>query len=568
MFNKINRTPFFRRIIVHGVFPSLFYFIMFCLLTYPLIFHYFTNFFGDNNADVLQNAWNIWWVNLAVLHPNLYPSIWQTNMLHWPYGTTLIGQTLNPFNGYTAVFLLRFLSLIATYNTITIFAFVMGGLTTYWLSYYLTKSFWGSVLAGFIFTFSSYHFTQAHVHMQLVSLEWIPLFMLCWYLLITRPKTITAVGAAVVLWMVILCDYYYFLYCVMAAILIVLWYAIIQKNIIFFIRRDYLVPLITFLGITLLLTGPIVSNLVISNYRDPLLGSHNPLRFSLDLFALIIPGWGWRFNPFTKFYWSKLPGNVYESTVYLGLSVYILIGYVAVKRKELENSVKQQVSLWLLVMGFFLLLALGPALQIDGKIIWNKVMPYSLFVYVFPFLKLSGLPVRMSVMIILAASIIAAIGFRELLKKFPKYRFFILILLGILLIETLPKHITGTKIEVPEYITALASLPNDGGVVDLVTSDSGFPLYYQTIHQKPLAFGYISRTPTSVDIQDKALSETIQNRDYCKLWDTYHIRYLITNDILQAKDEQPYISIQSVYDKDDIRIYRIGCECENKKLDT
>ena len=567
MLKTIVRKPFFRFIIEHGFFPVLFYFIMFCLLTYPLILTFSTHFFGDFK-DVLQNVWNIWWINKAVLNPNLYPSIWQTNMLHWPYGTTLFGQTLNPFNGYIAIILLRFLSITETYNAITIFGFVMGGLTMYWLAYYLTRSFWGSTLAGFIFTFSSYHFAQAHAHMNLVSLEWIPLFILCWYLLITKPNIITAVSAAVVLWMVILCDYGYFLFCVLTAILIILWYVIIHKDIIFFIRRDYFVPLITFIALTLLLTEPIISNFVISNLKDPLLGSHEPLRFSLDPLALIIPGWGWMFNSLTKFYWSNLPGNILEQTVYLGLSVFILIGYVVVKRKELENSIKQQIYLWLLVMGCFFLLALGPALQIDGKVIWNKVMPYTLFVNVLPFLKLSGLPVRMNVMIILGASVIAAIGFQELIRHFPKNKLFILGLLVILLIETIPTPINGTKIEVPEYVTVLAGLPNDGGVVDLVTSEPTLQLYYQTIHQKPIAFGYISRVPTSVDKKDEVLSETIQNQDYCKLWDTYHIRYLITNDILPAEEAQPYISIENVYDKNNIRIYRINCECENKKIDT
>ena len=105
------------------------------------------------------------------------------------------------------------LSLTATYNTITIFAFVMGGMTMYWLAYYLTRSFWGSIIAGFIFTFSNYHFMHAQGHLQLVSLEWIPLFILCWYSLITKPHTAKAVGAAIVLWMVLLCDNYYFFYC-------------------------------------------------------------------------------------------------------------------------------------------------------------------------------------------------------------------------------------------------------------------------------------------------------------------------------------------------------------------
>jgi hypothetical protein len=561
MLKTIYRKPFFHCILVHGLFPSLFYFIMFCLLTYPLITMFSTHFFGDFK-DVLQNVWNIWWINKAVLNPNLYPTIWQTNMLHWPYGTTLIGQTLNPFNGYMAVFLLRFLSLIETHNAIIIFTFVVGGLTTYWLSRYLTRSFGGSILAGFIFTFSSYSFAHARAHMNLVSLEWIPLFILCWYLLITRPKTIIAVGAAVVLWMVILCDYSYFLFCVLTAIWIVVWYAIVQKKAIFFIGKDYIVPLITFVVLALLLIGPIISTLAISNLKDPLLGSHEPRNYSLDPLSLIIPGWGWIFNSLTKFHWSTLNANIVESTVYIGLSVYILMGYVFIKRRELERPIRDQVYLWHLVMGFFFLLALGPALQIAGKVIWDKVMPYTLFVDGIPILKLSGLPVRMSVMIILGAALIAAIGFQELLKNFPKNRVFILALLGILFIETVPTTINGTKVEVPEYIAILAGLPNDGGVVDLVTDNARLSSYYQTSHKKPLAFGFLARIPSSVDEKDKELLATIQNRDYCTLWDTYHIRYLITNDVIQTEDVPPYISIEIVYDKDNIRIYRIGCECE------
>jgi hypothetical protein len=563
MIKRIFQKPFYRCLTVHGLFPSLFYLIMFCLLTYPLITTFSTHFFGDIHDDVLQNVWNIWWIDWATLHPNVYPSIWQTNFLHWPYGTTLIGQTLNPFNGYLAVLLLRFLSLTETYNSITIFAFVAGGLTAYWLSYYLTRSFWGSILAGFLFTFSGYHFAHAHGHMNLVSLEWIPLFILCWHLLITKPNTIAAVGAAVVLWMVFLSDYYYFLYCIFAAVLILLLYTIIQKNPFYFFRKEYLVPLLTFLGIAMLLMGPIISTFIISNYRDPLLGSHDPLEFSLDPLSLIIPGGGWIFNSLTKPYWSELPGNIYESNVYLGLTVYILMGYVLVKRKALEQSLRHQAYLWFMVIGFFFLLALGPALRIAGNVMWHKAMPYTLLVYVFPFLRISGVPVRMVVMVSLGASVIAAIGLQELLRRFQKNKIFIFALLGLLVIETLPSPINGIKIEVPEYITALAGLPNDGGVADLLVSDEGLSLYYQTIHQKPIVFGYLSRIPESVYQQDRALSAILQNREYCTLWDTYHIRYIITFDTIPTDELQPYVSIRIVFTKADLKIYRIGCECES-----
>src|SRR5262249_26390819 len=46
------------------------------------------------------------------------------------------------------------------------------------------------------------------------------------------------------------------------------------------------------------------------------------------------------------------------------------------------------------------------------------------------------------------------------------------------------------------YVTALAVVDGDGAVLDLV-SPPAWMLYYQTIHEKPMALGYISRYPLS-----------------------------------------------------------------------
>ncbi|MGD0878419.1 MAG: hypothetical protein ABSA01_09770 [Anaerolineales bacterium] len=562
MLEKLDqKRPYFLKTLKHGIVPLFFYFISFGLLTYPLILKFSKYFFSDKQ-DGIQNIWNLWWVNLSVLRPDLHPTIWQTNMLHWPFGISLYAQTLNPFNGYLAVFLLRFLSLIATYNAIKIFAFVMAGLTMYWFSYYVTRSFWGSILAGFIFTFSGYHFLHAQGHLQLVSLEWIPLFILCWYILITRPHPVTAVAAAIVLWMLVLCDYYYFLYCVITAIFIFIWYAIISKNVRFILKKQYFVALTIFSVVALLLIGPIVGSLVVSNYRDPLVGIHSAATYSLDLFALIIPGQNWLFNQWTQAYWSKLPGGGTESSVYLGITVFILAGYVWIKRKTSEPGIRQQIYLWLVTMLFFFLMALGPALQIMGKNVWDKAMPYTLMLDVLPFMKLSGVPVRMVVMVIFGASFLSAIGFRDLIKNFARKRILAFVLLAVLLFETLPSPLPTLQIQVPGYVTALAGLPNDGGVLDLVTKDLALPLYYQTIHGKPITGGYVSRYPTTVVNKDEQLAKTIVSKNYGKLWATYHIRYIVTQGTIRAQVGQPYITIKAVYEQNGVRIYRIGCVCE------
>ena len=150
------------------------------------------------------------------------------------------------------------------------------------------------------------------------------------------------------------------------------------------LRESHFLPLAAFTVVALLLVMPVIGPLYLSNLRDPLLGSHDSSTFSLDLLALIIPGGHWMFNQWTRFYWSQLPGNINESSVYLGLSVFFLIGYVWVKRKTLDLFTRRQITCWSIILGFFFLLALGPALHIAGKIIWDKIMPYTLLVDIFP----------------------------------------------------------------------------------------------------------------------------------------------------------------------------------------
>ncbi len=531
--------------------PILFYFIMFCILTYPLIFKFHTHFFTDT-GDGLQNVWNLWWINKAVT--GLHQSPWYTTYLHYPNGTTLIGQTLNPFNGFMGIFLLKFSSLIETHNFIVIFSFVMGGFTAYGLSYYLTKSYWGSLAAGYIFTFSQYHFMHAEGHLQLVSLEWIPLFILCWYKLINSPSLYKAVISAMVLYLVLLCDHYYFLFCVLAAILLVLWHAVSTGNYLFLINRRHMPVLLVFLIAFVFTSGVPIFHLLRINSLDPLLGSHNPYAFSLDLLAPFIPGGHWRFAPLTEFYWSKLPGNIHESSVYMGLSAVILIIYTWFNRKRIRTGFSS-LSFWYLIMFFFGILSLGPALKIAGKNIYSGIMPYEILNILFPPLELSGCPVRMMVMVMLGASVISAAGLSALYKKDgPKWKLFMIsLLMALLFFDTLPKPVPSTRITPPEYIDVLKRAPDDGGVIDTV-SPSPFSLYYQTIHGKPLGMGYISRYPTSVYREYMSKVRAVQNHEYSRLLEEYNIRYLITDERNNGK--RPEI-LKILYENKGIVLYRI-----------
>ena len=495
--------------------PLIFYLVCFYLLTFPQLHQFSTHYFTDE-GDGLGNIWNLWWTNKAITE--LHQSPWHTNFLYYPYGTSLLPHTLNPFNGLMAIILMRFMSQVQVHNFIVVFAFVVSGLTAFFLARAFTKSTAACLLAGFIFTFSEYHFAHAQGHLNLLSMEWVPLFLLCWYRLITKPRVVTGVFSACALFLVLLCDYYYFLYCVIGGLLIFIWYWIRSRDWLFFLRSNYLRALGAFLLVTLITAGPLVVSLLILLVRDPPLGAHDPAEFSLDLLGLFIPGRHWRFSELTSFYWSGLNDPV-EKSEYIGFVVLFVLIYAWIRRKHLHEAV----GLWFLIFLVFAVLALGPVIHIGSHEIRFPLTPYTVLAKLIPGMSLGGMPVRTVVMVILAASVLAAVGFGELLRR--RSVVVVAILVVVLTFEYLPGPLPARENPLPDFVKELKKLP-DGAIYD-ARSSKFHALYYQTIHQRPMAFGYISRPPTSVDAKSRELRQVFERGDYEKLYREYGFRYLI-----------------------------------------
>jgi len=506
-----------------GVAPLFCYLFFFCVLTYPAVTRFSTHYFADGD-DGMQNVWNIWWVGKAVTR--LHQSPWHTTFLHYPYGITLLGQTLNPFNGFIGILLSPLLNQVAAHNVIVTFSFVVGGLTAFLLAYYLTHSYWPSLVAGYIFTFSPYHFAQAQGHLQLVSLEWIPLFLLLWLILLDKPSIRLAVTASVVLFLVMLCDYYYFFYCVLAGVIICAWYFWQRREELMLLWPRLLKALSIFCLVTVSTSGVLAGALLLSNSRDHLTGAHSTNEFSLDLFAPFIYGGHWRFASLTSAYWSHLPGNIHESCVYLGFAVIVLMTVAWLKARSMGE---RRLGLMYVLLVFFIVMALGPRLHILRHQISFIPLPYVALVRILPFLRLSGMPVRMMVMVSLSAAVISAFGLRYLMSGSSRTRLAAGILVGALFVEYLPAPIPLSDFPIPEYVRVLKGLPGSEGVLDTVSLPT-LSLLYQTVHEKPLAFGYVSRLPESVAAQDADVVSLVKLDDYEHLYSKYHFRYVITKD--------------------------------------
>ena len=528
-----------------GLFPFGFYFFCFCCLTFPLILNFNSHFFCDV-GDGFSNIWNIWWMNKAVTDLNQFPMF--TNYLHFPHGTSLLAHTLNPFNGMMGIVLLKFLTLIQTHNFIIVFSFVAGGFTAFLLAFYFTRSYWGSLIAGFIFTFSNYHFAHTAGHMQLVALEWIPLFLLLWFIFLERPSVRFGVASSLTLFFVLLCDYYYFLYGVIVALIIFIWHIKKNKDLFFFFKKKNVLPLSAFAIGILLTSMPLVIAFVLFAAKNNILGTHDPKLFSLDLLAPLIPGGHWKFADWTSFYWMKLPGNFNESSVHIGISVIFVLFYVLFKRKKIQM---QSLGLWSLTLMVFLILSLGPVLRIWGKEITGFILPYSLLELIFPLFRIAGIPVRMMVIVILCASLLFAAGFKHMTQSSSKKRYLIVLLLLLLCFEYLPRPVLKSNVEIPQYVKVLKDLPDKSGVIDLA-STATFALYFQTIHEKPMAFGYFARISEKVKIKNDYLMQLLERGQFSVLYLEFQIRYLVSKEIIRTSITNP---INVIFQEGDIRIY-------------
>jgi hypothetical protein len=502
--------------------PALFYTVAFFTLSWPAVTRFRTHWFTDA-GDGLQNVWNIWWVERAITV--LHQSPWYTKDLHYPYGTSLLAHTLNPFNGFVAIPLATFLSPLVVYNCLVTFSFVAGGVTAYLLAHHLTRTHLPSLLAGYIFTFSSFHFAHAEGHLQLVSLEWIPLFVLLWLKLVETPTIGRGIGAALALFLVILCDYYYFFYCVITGAIILGWWTARHRGSF---DRQRLTALAAFAIVALATSGVLAGALAWSSARDPLTGVHAASEFSLDLLAPLIYGGHWRFGWMTKPYWARLAANPHESSVHLGFAVMALALYAWLRRRSLNAPI---IALFAGIGVVFLVLALGPTPQIAGKaILGNRaVLPYAWLEALFPPLAISGVPVRMMVMVTLSAAVLAAFGFSLLVRGTERSMGTAIAIALVLAIESWPRPIPMLSIAVPKWVEVVRDLPGRDGVIDLV-SDQSYALYFQTIHEKPLAFGYVAREPESVAARDRALDAVLKQKRLDRLWPEYRIRYVISRE--------------------------------------
>jgi hypothetical protein len=353
------------------------------------------------------------------------------------------------------------------------------------------------------------------------------------------------------LFLVALCDFHLTFYVVLAGCVlgVVMFFRLRRKG--FVGVKRYAIPLGIFVVLTLATTGVLAFQLLKLNSDDPLQQNHDPAVWSTDLVDTFIPGAQWRFNEMTRGVWGVLAtpdtGFVYvEHSLYIGWVVLGLCGWLIVRRGAGLNDWRY----WLGLMGLFFLLSLGPWIHVHKTVTWVPAV-YRVLEWIFPPLKMGGVPMRLMVMVFLASAVIAGAGLAEVMRVCGKWGW--AAALGLVVVwgfESFPKAQPITSATYPQWVRTLHDLP-DGAVIDTTyKTDMSLQLYYATGHGKPVGEGYISRYPKSVEEKRGQFRRLVDDEEWERLRKEWGFKYLVSG--------HPVPGLKQMAEDGEIRVYELG----------
>jgi len=461
-----------------------------------------TQLIGDG-GDTYQGLWNIWWVKHSVLS---LKNPYETNYIFYPIGTNLFVHSLSPLAGFFSIPFQLTLGLVFSYNLLVIMSFVLAGYGAYRLAHYITADKKASFFSGLVFGFCTYHFARAFGHLNLVSIQWIPFYVL-FFLKMRKETSLKNVFLAVFFLVLstFWADLHYFVFLGLFTLFLLVYDILFNTQQVrkYFLRLSIMA--VVFFGLMALIISPLLYGMLTGKYAYALPLPNQQVILSADLLGFFIPnGLNIFFGKYTQGIISHFSDPWLESMVYIGYTVLTLTIFASVKLWKVAKS-------WLLGAFVFVILSLGPILHIFGFSSFTSLqltvpLPGSLL---FTILPIPRAPSRFILMAILCLAVLSAITLKHVNNWFITLKhgkalslLFLALLSGTFLAEVniLPFPIVEDT-SVPAFYTDLTKMNGTFSVLDL--PQSYYPnnryMYYGTVSEKPLVIGSISRVaPTNL----------------------------------------------------------------------
>ena len=499
MVNLITKKIFVEHLSVVFIFS-----VLTVIFTFPIILDFASDAAGLDCYDKCHMMWRFWWADFSFENGLDFQ---HSNYIFYPDGAGISGN-LAYFTTFLGFLLVQFLNYAAAWNIIWFLGFVFGGYGCYLLANNFNKNYLSSIIAGIIFTFTTYHMAHSLVHIGLSMIVWLPIFVLFLFKLLEKQSKYYSIVGGIVFFLVSLTHLYYSVFITMFSIVFFAVYIFKQKKVS---NKTFITNFSILLTIGLISTSILfLSNTTLGDGApDRLLDEH--IKYSISLENLILPGpehttqkisdHGMS-KSFYSFFDKPYHGLQVEHFTFLGYSVIFLSALAVIRYRQ------NHIWFWLLICGIFVLMSLGPELKIFHEST-GIVLPDKIFYDVVPEWDEIRAPARFIVMANLALAVLASYAVYGLLKnKFSPFKqqlmltavigFVILFEFSMIPYLSYSEPIPDIYEEIKNDESKFAVLPAPiGGTGDRLLLSAPVMLYHQIHHEKPIYGGFESR----VDIE-------------------------------------------------------------------
>jgi hypothetical protein len=514
------------------------------VVTYPVAFRLRSALAGAPDQDALQHLWISWWTEKALLDLGTSPA--QASYLYYPDGTYHPMLWVTPYPQVVTLPLQLLFGQVVAYNLHLLLSFVLTGLTTYLLCYYLTRNRLASFIGGLVFAFFPNRLSHATAHLAQVVTYFFPLYALYLIKLCYPRRQFEGGGGGRAIWrnawlcgillaLSMLVNIVHVAYFILPFTALLILYRIAGGELRAAGQEGEEAPsslpgqrmklagsllyVVAAFAFAAMLTAPFLLPFAWRSLRGQLSYLHmaGTVDYSADLLgfftpALSHPVWG-RWPSFRAWAAAVIGrGHALENTVYLGVVALLLAGWGARRRWR-------EARFWLILGLVAVLLSLGPVLKIGG-LQTSLPLPYALLQRL-PFYQWGRIPGRANETIVLPLAVLASLGVTSLLGPLrrlhkPSQGWLITVLSVLILFDCVVAWpFPAMEASVPDFYQHMAQEASDFAVLDLpqwpiwLREASNRAMYYQTVHQHKIVGGYVWRLPEGLEGGMKALQELV-----------------------------------------------------------
>ncbi|MDP2314222.1 MAG: hypothetical protein Q8P41_15065 [Pseudomonadota bacterium] len=475
------------------------------VVTWPLALDPGGALSGHPGNDVWNHIWGYWWVadELGKGHLPL-----RTDLQHFPQSSRLF--FIDTFGAVLTLPLQWIAGPVVALNVVVIGCFWAAGMSAWALARHVRAELFGAgpdadrdaLVAAVAYATAPHLVAQAYNGISETLFAFgLPLATLGVLRLLDRPTTWNALLAAGAMALCTLANWYYGLFAIVgSAILLVVFAATRRERI----RWGALPRTLALAGIV---TGAAVAP-VLAGFastldgpdaivqRDPefvwtSLVTHN----ITDVVSAFVPGKV--YSPDLK----ALHGEELLIVTYLGWTLLVLAGAGLLRMRRWRDRAP-----WLVWIGVFGLLMLGPYLYVAGEYVTvtdrRIPLPFLAMFESLPLFERISHPFRFVMGVQLGLGVLAAVGLGALPRP-ARYVAIVLLAAEALLASPAPWPLPRSDARIPESVAVLAADPVPGAVLDLPISvpnlERAVYLYWQTGHGRPSPYALNEPLPGVLD---------------------------------------------------------------------